>query len=503
MELLKDFYCEILYQPGRMNLVTYALSSKAQNAMLTSLNISKVHEHLGTSGWTYQISGDYIIVLSIKVEPHIITSIKTAQRTDPHIHRLKELAQTDLSDKFRVALDGSLRFNGRLVVPNLIDLKEAILREAHCSQHRIHPGNRKMYHTLRAHYWWEGMKKEISDFVAKCLTCQLVEAERMRPGGEFSYNNSFQTTIGMAPFEALYGRKCRSPNCWEDVGERQMSKTEFVQEMKYKVEMIRNRMKAAKNRQASYANKRRQPLECRVGDYVFLKVSPFRGTIRFGHKGKLAPRYIGPYEIVETIDTLAYRLDLPQSLSAIHDVFHVSMLCMYEQVPYHVLSTEDVGLDSSLSYVENPVQFLDRKEKQLKNKTIPLVKVQWSRHGIEEATLELEARMRQPSFLRNFCTLRLEDLISNPISVQGKLLKVLASDFRVFVWFALRILTCGSNGTYSPMCFNSQEAPRSSYTIVTSEPRECKRHTSDDKRKGRAVIQADTPDPDVQGRGHF
>ncbi|XP_075481213.1 uncharacterized protein LOC142521925 [Primulina tabacum] len=160
-----------------MNLFVDALSRKAQNAMLTSLNISKVHEHLGTSGWTYQTSGDYFIVLSIKVEPHIITSIKTTQRTDPHIHRLKELAQTDQSDKFRVASDCSLRFNGRFVVPNLIDLKEAILREAHCSRHSIHPGNRKMYHTLRAHYWWEGMKKEISDFVAKCITFQKVKAE--------------------------------------------------------------------------------------------------------------------------------------------------------------------------------------------------------------------------------------------------------------------------------------------------------------------------------------
>ncbi|XP_075521442.1 uncharacterized protein LOC142554662 [Primulina tabacum] len=148
----------------RMNLVADALSRKAQNVMLTSLNIFKIHEHLGTSGWTYQTSGDYFIVSSIKLEPQIITSIKAAQRTDPHIHRLKEFAQTNQSHKFSVASYGSFRFNGRLVVPNLIDLKEAILREAHCSRHIIHLGNRKMYHTLRAHL---GGK---------------VKAERMRPG---------------------------------------------------------------------------------------------------------------------------------------------------------------------------------------------------------------------------------------------------------------------------------------------------------------------------------
>ncbi|XP_073283938.1 uncharacterized protein [Primulina huaijiensis] len=158
MELLKDFDCEIQYQPGRMNLVADALSRKVQNAMLTSLTISKVHEHLGISRWTYQISGDYFIVSFIQVEPQILSSIKAAQKTIPHMHRLKEMSRTGQATKFSVASDCSLRFNGRLVVPNLIYLKEAILREAHCSRHSIHLGIRKMYHTLRAHYWWEVLK---------------------------------------------------------------------------------------------------------------------------------------------------------------------------------------------------------------------------------------------------------------------------------------------------------------------------------------------------------
>ncbi|XP_075483798.1 uncharacterized protein LOC142523951 [Primulina tabacum] len=416
MELLKDFDCEIQYQPGRMNLVADALSRKVQNAMLTSLTITKVHEHLGTSGWTYQISRDYFIVSSIQVEPQILSKIKATQKTDPHIHRLKELSRTGQTEKFSVASDGSLRFNGRLVVPNLIDLKEVILKEAHCSRHSIHPGIRKMYHTLRAHYWWEALGSKLtmstayhpqtdgqSERTIQTLEYMLRAVVMDFKGGwqeslslvEFSYNNSFQATIGMAPFKALYGRKCRSPICWEDVGERQMSRPEFIQEMKDKVELIRKRMKTAQDRQASYANKRRRPLEFQVGDYVFLKVSPFRGTMRFGHKGKLAPRYIGPYMIVERIGTLAYRLDLPPSLYLIHNVFHVSMLRKYEPDPSHILNVEDVELDSSLSYVEHPMQILDRKERQLRNKTIPLVLVQWSRHGREESTWELEAKMRQ------------------------------------------------------------------------------------------------------------
>ncbi|XP_073307091.1 uncharacterized protein [Primulina huaijiensis] len=140
-----------------------------------------------------------------------------------------------------------------------------------------------------------------------------------------------------------------SPECWNEVGEKPLVQPEFVEEMNEKINLIRKRMKAYRDRQASYANKRRRPIEFQVGDQVFLKVSPFRGTMRFGRKRKLAPRYIGPYTIVERIGLLAYRLDLPQSLSAIHDVFHI----------------------------------LNRKDKQLRNKTIPLVMVQWSRHGTE------------------------------------------------------------------------------------------------------------------------
>ncbi|XP_073016198.1 uncharacterized protein [Primulina eburnea] len=178
---------------------------------------------------------------------------------------------------------------------------------------------------------------------------------------EFSYNNCFQATIGMLPFEALYDRKCRSPICWEDVGKRQMSMPEFIQQMKEKIEMISKRMKAAQDHQDIYANKRRRPIKFQVGNHVLLKVSLFRGTMRFGRKWKLAPRYIGPYAIVESIDTLAYHLDLLQSLSTIHDVFHVSMLRKYGPYPSHVLRTNQVELDSSLSYVEHPVQILDRK----------------------------------------------------------------------------------------------------------------------------------------------
>ncbi|XP_073271535.1 uncharacterized protein [Primulina huaijiensis] len=146
----------------------------------------------------------------------------------------------------------------------------------------------------------------------------------------------------MALFEALYGRRCRSPLYWDDVDRVVVTGPEIILEMEQKVKLIQQRLKAAQDRQAAYANKRLRPLEFQQGDRVFLKVSPFRGTVRFGMKGKLAPRYVGPYEILQWIDTLAYRLALPPSLSGIHDVFHVSMLRKYEPDPSHVLDISDV-----------------------------------------------------------------------------------------------------------------------------------------------------------------
>ncbi|XP_073020685.1 uncharacterized protein [Primulina eburnea] len=179
----------------------------------------------------------------------------------------------------------------------------------------------------------------------------------------------------MAPFKALYGRKFRSPLFWDEIGEKQLTGPELIQEMNDKIHLIRKRIKSAQDRQASYADRRRRPLEFNKGDRVFLKISPFRGTVRFGIKGKLSPRYIGLYAILERVGSLAYRLALPPALSKIHNVFHVSMLRKYEPDPNHVLPPDEVELDPTLAYVEQPICILDQKEKVLRNKTISLVRV--------------------------------------------------------------------------------------------------------------------------------
>ena len=218
--------------------------------------------------------------------------------------------------------------------------------------------------------------------------------DRHLPLMELAYNNSYQSSIEMTPYEALYGRKCRTPLCWDEVGERKLSGSEIVQVTTDNVKVIRDRLKIAQDRQKSYADNRIRDLEFQVGDHVFMRISPWKGVLRFGKKGKLSPCYMGPYEIVERIGKVAYRLRLPHELARIHDVFHVSMLRKYIADPSHVLRDQLVELKEYLTYEERPVQIVDRKDQVLRNKVIPLVKVLWMNHDREEATWEREDQMQ-------------------------------------------------------------------------------------------------------------
>ncbi|GJW58885.1 putative reverse transcriptase domain-containing protein, partial [Tanacetum coccineum] len=214
------------------------------------------------------------------------------------------------------------------------------------------------------------------------------------PLAEFSYNNSYHSSIRCAPFEALYGRKCRSPVLWAEIGESSLIGPELVQETTDKVVLIKEKLKAARDRQKSYADNRRKPLEFEVGDRVMLKVSPWKGVIRFGKKGKLAPRYVGPFEILERVGHVAYRLRLPEELSGVHDTFHVSNLkkCLADASLHEPL--DEIKVDKILCFVEEPVEIMDREVKSLKRSRISLVKVHWnSKHG-PEFTWEREDYMK-------------------------------------------------------------------------------------------------------------
>ncbi|GJY87325.1 putative nucleotidyltransferase, ribonuclease H [Tanacetum coccineum] len=223
---------------------------------------------------------------------------------------------------------------------------------------------------------------------------------------EFAYNNSWHASIKGAPFELLYGRKCRAPICWNEVGERVIEGPELVEVTNEKVAIAKEKLKEARSRQKSYADRHRRALEFKPGDRVFLKVSPCRGVRRFGLKGKLSPRFIGPFEILDRVGEVSYRLALPPQLSHVHNVFHVSLLRGYNYHPYHVVQYPFDKIREDLSFVEEPEAILDRQERVMRKKTIPLVKVLWKNHPAREATWENEEMMRTdyPHFFSRFGT---------------------------------------------------------------------------------------------------
>ena len=535
LELVKDYECEIKYQPGKANVVADALSRKAYLSRLTRQK--ELIEELCKE----QIEVLPGRIARLEVQSTLLEEVKVKQVADEWCQKIVQQVREGKVTEFHLQ-DGVLYFRNRLCIPQNDELKKRILSEAHDTPYTAHPGATKMYQDVKKGYWWPGMKKDIAEFVAKCLTCQQVKAEHQRPSGllhplsipewkwesismdfitglprvqkgynaiwvivdrltksahflpvkesttsdqlaqiyvkevvrlhgvpktivsdrdsrfvsafwtslqrnlgtrlafstayhpqtdgqtertnqvledmlraccmdyrmtwhemlplvEFAYNNSYQSTIKMAPYEALYGRRCRSPLHWDEIGERSELSTalgpEMTQKMIEDVRLIRSRMKQAQDRQKSYADLKRKEVEFQVGDKVFLKVSPYKRVMRFGNKGKLAPRYIGPFEVLQRIGKVAYRLALPPHMDKVHDVFHVSMLRKYVSDPSHILSIEDVELVENLVYEERPVQILDRKIKELRNKSIPLVKVLWRNHKVEEATWETEQDMRE------------------------------------------------------------------------------------------------------------
>ena len=169
----------------------------------------------------------------------------------------------------------------------------------------------------------------LEDMLRACVLEHKGSREEHLPLLKFAYNNNYQASIQMAPYEVSYGRPCRSPICWAEVGESSITGLDLIRDTSEKMSLIQKRLLMAQSRQESYADRRRQPLEFEVGDHVFLKVMPKRGVVRFDKRGKLSPRLIGPFEILERAGTVAYRLALPPCLSGVHEVFHVSMLQKY------------------------------------------------------------------------------------------------------------------------------------------------------------------------------
>ena len=198
----------------------------------------------------------------------------------------------------------------------------------------------------------------------------------------------------MAPYEALYVRPCRSPLCWTEVEESSITGPDLIRDTSEKVSLIRQHLLTAQSRYKSYADVRRRPLEFEVGDHVFLKVMLKRGVVKFSKRGKLSPRFIGPFEILKRVGTIAYRLALPPSMAGVHEVFQVSMLRKYTPNPTHVVDWGQIKVNTDGTFEEGPVCILDSRDQVLRRKTVRLVRVLWRHYGVEESTWEREDTMR-------------------------------------------------------------------------------------------------------------
>nr|GEW07201.1 putative reverse transcriptase domain-containing protein [Tanacetum cinerariifolium] len=332
LELLSDYDCEIRYHPGKANVVVDALSRKEQEplrvralVMIISLDLPKQ-------------------ILNAQTEARKPENIKNEDVGGMLVENAKNL-EAIREQKLEPRVDGTQCLNGRSWLPYYGNLRTRSLQNA--------LGTRMDMSTVY-HPKTDGQSERtiqtLKDMLRAYANDFLKGWVNHLPLVELSYNNSCHASIKAAPFEALYGRKCRSPK----------------------------RLQAAHDRQKSYADLKRKLMEFQVEDKVMLKVSPWKWVVRFGKRGKLNPRYVGPFKVLERVRDVAYKLDLPEELSRVHDTFHVSNLKKCHADKPLAVPLDGLHVDDKLHFVEEPVEIMDREVKWLKQSRIPLVKVRWN-----------------------------------------------------------------------------------------------------------------------------
>ncbi|GKB50090.1 putative nucleotidyltransferase, ribonuclease H [Tanacetum coccineum] len=392
IELFSDYDCEIRYHPGKANVVADALSRKEivkpkrvyrKSKYSVHPRADKMYCDLRDRYWWpgmkkdiaeyIRIAMDFVTKLPRTSSGHdtiwvIVDRLtKSAHflpmREDYKMERLARLYLNEIVARYGVPIsiisDRDSRFTSRFWQ----SMQEALGTRLDMST-TYHPQTDGQS---------ERTIQTLKDMLRACVLDFEGSWDVHLPLVEFSYNNSYHASVRCAPFKALYGRKCPSPIMWAE---------------------IKDRLKAARDRQKSYADKRRKPLEFSVGDYVLFKVSPWKGVVRFGKKGKLAPRFVGPFEIIEKVGPVAYRLDLVEKLNGVHDTFHVSNLKKCLTDPTLQMPLNEIRVDAKLNFLEEPVEILEREFKKLKRSRIAIVKVRWNSKRGPEFTWERKDQMK-------------------------------------------------------------------------------------------------------------
>ncbi|GKC18392.1 putative reverse transcriptase domain-containing protein [Tanacetum coccineum] len=370
LELLSDYDCEIRYHLGKTNVVADALSHKEWIKPL------RVRALVMTIGLNLPKQ-----ILEAQIEAHKPDNLKNED--------IGGMIRKDIpKEKLEPRTDETLCLNGRSWLPCYGDLRTVIIHESHKSKYSIHPSSDKMYQDMKKLYWWPNMKADIATYVSKCLTYAKVKAECQRPSGllvqpeipQWKWDNitmDFVTKLpkssqGYDTIWVIVDRLTKSAIFMP------MRETDSMEKL---ARMYLKEIKGckARDRQKSYADLKRKPMEFQVGDRVMLKVLPWKGVVHFGKRGKLTPRYVKPFKVLEKVRSVAYKLELPQELSRVHNTFHVSNLkkC-YSDEPL-VVPLEGLHIDNKLRFVKEPIEIMDREVKRLKQSRIPIVKFDGTR----------------------------------------------------------------------------------------------------------------------------
>nr|GEV36217.1 hypothetical protein [Tanacetum cinerariifolium] len=382
---------------------------------------SEVRSFLGLAGYYRRFIEDFSkIVKSLTVLTHKSKSFDWGEDQENVFQTLKDklcnapvLALPDGPEDFVVYCDASGLGLGCLLmqrgkVPLKDDVRTLIMDKAYKSKYYVHLGADKMYYDLRDRYWWPGMKKDIAvyegiamDFVTKLPRTSSghdtiwVIMERLTKSAHFLPMCKDYEMDRLARFwqsmQKSLGTRLDMSTAYHPQTDGQSEHT--IQTLKDMLR-IKDRLRAVRDRQKSYTDKRRKPLEFSIGDHVMTKVSPWKGVVRFEKKRKLAPRFVRPFEIIEKVGTVTYRLDFPEELNGVHDTFQVSNLkkCFADltlQVPL-----DEIRVDDKLNFVEEPVKIMGRDFKKLKRSGIAIIKVRWNSKCGPEFKWEHEDHMK-------------------------------------------------------------------------------------------------------------